>query len=285
MLALFVVLVHLVLVAAAGSHPRHRKVGNCLLYLFEILPRTGHSAPSAQPPMVSVPLENTEKLVWTVMVSIENVKFKVLVDTGSSGLWVLSSECKNPEFVEKSKYVPKNLPEQNPETFNLEYINTRVEGVVHSDTVTIGSIRLDNHYFGGATKVESHCRLEGILGLPPTISTVHGPSFINHPDFLREAIEQRKISPKFSINLASPNPRLHLGGIDHRGYTGPIEYHKVVAGGKHWILENCHLTIQQAGHQRTTHTVQLLGRRSLIDTGATAIYGHPEVVKGFCIQS
>ncbi|KAK2462877.1 hypothetical protein APHAL10511_005075 [Amanita phalloides] len=287
-LSLFVVLARLALLAATGSRPRRRNVGKSTQFSkrnnltdvhytnsdlsirdTECCKHTGHSGPSDHPPMISVPLEkNMKTLVWTAMMSIENIEFtgKVLVDTGAIDLLVFPH-----------KDLPENMSGQMPETFDISYMdNRRVEGIVHSGTVSLGSIILDNQYFGGARRVVTgYFEWDGVLGLPPFPAV---RSSIHHPNFLHEAIKQHKIFPKFAIKPGAA-PQLHFG-IDHDAYTSSIEYHKIVVDAIDWTLKDCYITVQRPGQHGTVSILQLPIHRTHIDSGAGLIFGDPRTVKG-----
>lgn len=100
--------------------------------------------------------------------------FEVIFDTGSSDLWVTSSECKSPFCIFKSKYKSKasSTYVANGTAFIIKYGSGPVEGFTSSDAMILSpDLKLRGQMFGEVVKVSglgpafALGKFDGILGL------------------------------------------------------------------------------------------------------------------------
>jgi len=153
--------------------------------------------------------------------------FTILFDTGSSNLWVPSSQCGGCIFHTKyvssqsSTYVP------NGEVFNITYGSGSLSGFLSQDEVHIGSLDIKDQVFAEATEEPGitflFAHFDGIMGLGwPRISVDQVvPPFQN-------AIAQGQITnPVFAFSLGKTDGsvgELILGGTNPAKYTGSITW-------------------------------------------------------------
>lgn len=152
--------------------------------------------------------------------------FKVILDTGSSNLWVPSSECGSIACYLHSKYDSSSSStyKSNGTEFDIQYGSGSLSGFVSQDVVTIGDIKIEKQDFAEATKEPGLAfafgRFDGILGLGyDTIS-------VNHivPPFYK-MLEQKLIDePVFAFYLADQEgeSEVTFGGVDKSKYTGKL---------------------------------------------------------------
>ncbi|KAK0649418.1 vacuolar protease A precursor [Cercophora newfieldiana] len=152
--------------------------------------------------------------------------FKVVLDTGSSNLWVPSSECGSIACYLHSKYDSSSSStyKSNGTSFDIQYGSGSLSGFVSQDTVTIGDITVKGQDFAEATSEPGLAfafgRFDGIMGLGyDTIS-------VNHivPPFYK-MIEQKLIDePVFAFYLADQEGQSEVvfGGVDSNHYKGKL---------------------------------------------------------------
>jgi saccharopepsin len=155
--------------------------------------------------------------------------FKVVLDTGSSNLWVPGRSCTSIACFLHAKYdaTTSSTYKANGTAFAIQYGSGSLEGYVSQDTLTIGDLTIKKQDFAEATKEPGLAfafgKFDGILGLAyDTISVNHiTPPFYN-------AINQGLLSqPLFTFRLGyseEDGGEAVFGGIDSSHYTGNITY-------------------------------------------------------------
>jgi len=159
--------------------------------------------------------------------------FNVVFDTGSSNLWVPSSECPILNLACKSHnqydHTKSSTYVANGSSFAIEYGSGAVSGFLSEDVVGFGGLNIQSQTFGEAMHEPGLsffvAKFDGLLGMGyVTISVDHvTPVWYN-------IISQGLVSdPVFAFWLAQ-NPsatvggELSLGGVDASRYTGSISY-------------------------------------------------------------
>ncbi|RYP71831.1 hypothetical protein DL770_008069 [Monosporascus sp. CRB-9-2] len=154
--------------------------------------------------------------------------FKVILDTGSSNLWVPSSQCGSIACYLHNKYdsSASSTYKANGSDFEIRYGSGSLSGFVSQDDVTIGDITVTGQDFAEATSEPGLAfafgRFDGILGLGFDRLSVNGivPPFYN-------MINQKKIDDAvFAFYLSgesgSDDSEITFGGVDKEHYTGKI---------------------------------------------------------------
>ena len=156
-------------------------------------------------------------------------KFKVVLDTGSSNLWVPSSECGSIACYLHNKYDSSSSStfQKNGSEFEIRYGSGSLSGFVSEDTVKIGDLKLEHQQFAEATSEPGLAfafgRFDGILGLGFDSISVNKivPPFYN-------MLNQKKIDkPVFAFYLGDANKEgqdsvATFGGVDKDHYTGEL---------------------------------------------------------------
>ncbi|KAF7352759.1 Aspartic peptidase A1 [Mycena venus] len=155
--------------------------------------------------------------------------FKVILDTGSSNLWVPSTSCTSIACFLHAKYDSKSSStyKANGTAFSIQYGSGSMEGFVSNDMLAIGDLKISKQDFAEATKEPGLAfafgKFDGILGLAYDRISVNGivPPFYN-------MIDQKLIDePVFSFRIGSSEEdggEAIFGGIDDSAYTGKITY-------------------------------------------------------------
>ncbi|THH28949.1 hypothetical protein EUX98_g5234 [Antrodiella citrinella] len=155
--------------------------------------------------------------------------FKVILDTGSSNLWVPSVQCTSIACFLHTKYdnTKSSTYKVNGTEFSIQYGTGSMEGFVSKDTLTIGDITIKNQLFAEATKEPgltfAFGKFDGILGL------AYDRIAVNHitPPFFEMVNQGLLDSAVFSFRLGSSEEdggEAVFGGIDPSAYTGSIHY-------------------------------------------------------------
>ena len=147
-------------------------------------------------------------------------------DTGSSNLWVPSSECFSIACFLHSSYTSSDSStyHKNGTKFSIQYGSGSMEGFISQDTVTIGDITIKHQDFAEATSEPGLAfafgQFDGILGLGfDTISVNHvTPPFYNMVN--KDLVDAPVFA--FYITDAEGQSEMVLGGVDESHYTGPV---------------------------------------------------------------
>jgi len=156
--------------------------------------------------------------------------FKVVLDTGSSNLWVPSSECGSIACYLHTKYDSSSSStyKKNGTAFEIRYGSGELSGFVSQDTMTIGDLTIKNQVFAEATEEPGLAfafgRFDGILGLG--YDTISVNKIV--PPFY-EMINQGLLDePVFAFYLGDTNngegdeSEAIFGGINKDHYTGKL---------------------------------------------------------------
>ncbi|ANB11073.1 proteinase A [Sugiyamaella lignohabitans] len=182
---------------------------------------------------VDVPLTNYVNAQYFTEISLGNPpqQFKVVLDTGSSNLWVPSSECGSIACYLHEKYdsSASSSYKSNGSDFEIHYGSGSVSGFVSQDTLKIGSLTIPNQDFAEITSEPGLAfafgKFDGILGLAyDTISVNHiVPPIYN-------AIKDKLLDEnKFSFHLgdtakSAAGGTATFGGIDEDLFEGKLTY-------------------------------------------------------------
>jgi saccharopepsin len=155
--------------------------------------------------------------------------FKVILDTGSSNLWVPSKQCTSIACFLHAKFDSSSSTtyKANGSEFSIQYGSGSMEGFVSNDVLTIGDLEISGLDFAEATKEPGLAfafgKFDGILGLAYNTISVNG---IVPPVY--KALDQGLLDePVFSFRLGSSEEdggEAIFGGIDTSAYTGDITY-------------------------------------------------------------
>ena len=83
-----------------------------------------------------------------------SAQFKVILDTGSSNLWVPSTKCSSIACFLHAKYDSSQSSTYvaNGTSFKIQYGSGSMEGFVSKDLLTIGDLSIPDQDFAEATK-------------------------------------------------------------------------------------------------------------------------------------
>ncbi|KAJ6143394.1 hypothetical protein N7471_002847 [Penicillium samsonianum] len=155
--------------------------------------------------------------------------FKVVLDTGSSNLWVPSSQCSSIACFLHSKYDSSSSStyQKNGSEFEIRYGSGSLSGFVSRDTLQIGDLKVEGQDFAEATNEPGLAfafgRFDGILGLG--YDTISVNKMI--PPFYHMINQKLVDEPVFAFYLGDAskdgdNSEATFGGIDKSHYTGEL---------------------------------------------------------------
>ncbi|RXW24658.1 hypothetical protein EST38_g1144 [Candolleomyces aberdarensis] len=179
----------------------------------------------------NVPLSNFMNAQYFAEITLGQPpqSFKVILDTGSSNLWVPSVKCTSIACFLHTKYdsSQSSTYKANGSEFSIQYGSGSMEGFVSNDVLTIGDITIKNQDFAEATKEPGLAfafgKFDGILGL------AYDRISVNHitPPFYSMINQKLLDSPVFSFRIGSSEEdggEAIFGGIDHEAYRGKLHY-------------------------------------------------------------
>ncbi|KAH9006841.1 aspartic peptidase A1 [Lactarius hatsudake] len=179
----------------------------------------------------NVPLTNFMNAQYYTEISLGTPpqSFKVILDTGSSNLWVPSTQCTSIACFLHTKFDSgaSSTYKPNGTAFAIRYGSGSMEGFISRDHLTIGDLTIQGQLFAEAVKEPGLAfafgKFDGILGLAyDTIAVNHVP-----PPFYEMINQDLIYEPVFSFRLGSSEDdggEAVFGGIDHSAYTGKISY-------------------------------------------------------------
>ncbi|PPJ49963.1 hypothetical protein CBER1_04703 [Cercospora berteroae] len=155
-------------------------------------------------------------------------EFKVVLDTGSSNLWVPSQECGSIACYLHSKYDhgESSTYKKNGSSFAIRYGSGSLEGYVSQDTVQIGDLKIKDQLFAEATSEPGLAfafgRFDGILGLGYDTISVNGipPPFYNMID--QGLLDEKVFAFYLSSTDKGDESEAIFGGVNKDHYTGDL---------------------------------------------------------------
>ncbi|RMZ89732.1 hypothetical protein DV736_g3028, partial [Chaetothyriales sp. CBS 134916] len=177
-----------------------------------------------------VPVENflNAQYFSTIGLGSPAQEFKVILDTGSSNLWVPSKSCGSIACYLHQKYDSEasSSYKKNGSDFGIRYGSGEVAGFISEDTLRIGDLAIKGQLFGEATSEPGLAfafgKFDGILGLGyDSIAVNHIP-----PPFYNMVNQGLIDEPVFAFYLGSTDDGTDsvatFGGIDATAYSGKL---------------------------------------------------------------
>jgi cathepsin D len=228
-----------------------------------------------------VPMVNVDDELWTANITIGTPvpqPFRVVMDTGSSNLWIPSSFCQNTGCNGKFKYdhsKSKTYVADTCEPLFIPYGTGFLLGYLSNDTVNVGGISVQSVEFGEAIYVADFFEdlpLDGILGLAyPSISQDDVLPVFDQM-MAQKLVEKNQFSVYLSNIEGDTSSALLLGGTDPQYYTGDFVYSQVVFPS-YWLVGADYLAVGGNIVYVCDFTCP-----TVIDTGTSIIVGPPYIL-------
>ncbi|XP_006460688.1 hypothetical protein AGABI2DRAFT_192307 [Agaricus bisporus var. bisporus H97] len=212
--------------------------------------------------------------------------FDVVLDTGSSDLWIADTSCRtcptSARLYDASKS-SSNQPSANGQTTTIRYGSGQVSGSVAQDTVSMAGFTIPSQTFLQADEVSRSLvdsELSGIMGLAfDTISSTRSTPFWQALAQNGELATQEmgfwltRAGNVQGSNSVVPGGVFTLGGINSTFINGDIDFVDLVADPQpsFWLLPLTDAIVQG-------QSIQISAGLSAIDTGTTLIGGPTDEV-------
>ncbi|KAG2107864.1 aspartic peptidase domain-containing protein [Suillus cothurnatus] len=234
----------------------------------------------SEPAPATIPItdevENDSSYSGVVSIGTPPQNFNLVLDTGSSDLWVATTSCTScgsdiPEFNPSKSSTYKATSSQ----LEIDYGSGSAQGIVAQDSVTFGSFEMSQELLA-VTNITSRLiddGLSGIMGLGfASISALQTTPFwealYNANDLAEPLFSfylERYVNQANQIS-AAPGGVLTLGGTNSSLYNGSIEYLNLTGPSSYWLL-----TVSSVTVQGKTIPIDPLSGLAAIDTGTTLI--------------
>jgi hypothetical protein len=200
-------------------------------------------------------------------------------DTGSSDLWVFSSETpSNQQGGQKLYQIEESstATRLDNHTWSIHYGDgSHSSGNVYLDTVSVGGVNVFQQAVESATYVSSSfvsdAASSGLLGLGfDSLNTVTPKK---QKTFISNALESLEMG-LFTANLKKAEPgNYNFGFIDETEFTGPLTFVDVNSTAGHWQFQASGFSIQAANStgNDTASMFVPISHSAIADTGTTLL--------------
>ena len=217
-----------------------------------------------------------------------NQHFTGILDTGSSNVWVPGSNCTSSACQHKERFdqassttfTTKNQP------LSITYGTGQMEGIVGSDSVTMGGLTVDNQGFGVASQLSDNflaSPFDGIFGL-----AYKSLAKDQVTPWMDNAVQQGLIDKAiFSFYLSNDpgkgDARLIIGEPDPDYYQGEIEWHPLQSlrgNAPEDLYYNITFDGIYSGNQQVPLLCNYVGScKAIVDSGTSLIVGPSEDIE------
>eukprot|EP00003_Mantamonas_plastica_P018877 TRINITY_DN307_c0_g1_i1.p1 TRINITY_DN307_c0_g1~~TRINITY_DN307_c0_g1_i1.p1 ORF type:complete len:418 (-),score=113.32 TRINITY_DN307_c0_g1_i1:196-1359(-) len=189
-------------------------------------------------------LINYQELQYYGEISIGNPaqNFEVVMDTGSSNLWIPSKNCTDPACMDHTRYDhdASNTYAPNGTAFSIQYGTGSVSGFLSIDNVVVaGGALVNQQTFGEATTMASfftNTKPDGILGLAfRSISTDDVETVFDNM-VNQGVVDNAEFGFYLSKTAGDSSSEILFGGTDSSLYTGDFQY-VPLSRDLYWMFE------------------------------------------------
>jgi hypothetical protein len=205
-------------------------------------------------------------------------KFQVIFDTGSSDLWVASSNCDSScgrhakyDASKSSTYIA------NGTTFDIEYGSGPVSGYQSVDNMNMGSLVVNQQEFAEVTNAEGlgaaykMGKFDGILGMAfPILSVNSVPTAFEN--LYSQGLVEENLFAFYLGNSKMDKGELTLGGINADHYTGDITWVPLLHA-TYWEISMENVQVGGTSYAPSNEM------KAIVDTGTSIMTGPSEQVR------
>ncbi|KAB5594986.1 Lysosomal aspartic protease [Ceratobasidium theobromae] len=225
----------------------------------------------------------------SIAVGTPPVAFNVILDTGSSDLWLASSTCYTgcrniPTFDASNSTTYKNLTT----SFSIRYGSGQAAGELASDSVQMAGFQVTNQVFALADQVSANLLsnpISGLMGLGWSSIASSGATpmwqTLAKGSQWSEPVMSFFLTRFINVNGAAsqePGGEFMMGGTNSQLYTGDIDYVNIPTGRQsYWLIPLTGLTVNGA-------SVLSGSVNAAIDTGTTLVGGPTDAISSIFAQ-
>ncbi|KAF9432318.1 hypothetical protein BGZ76_010971 [Entomortierella beljakovae] len=185
--------------------------------------------------------------VAAVVIGTPSQEFSVVLDTGSSDLWVSSISCRTLTCLNLRRFVPSRSRSfrETSQPWSITYADSsQVSGIVGSDDITVAGITVLNQTFGLATVNTggtASAGVDGILGLGfDSNAEISGANTVITNMIANGQIDESIVSVWLNKAVdqdpeSTYGGQFIFGGVDDSLFTGSITYVNVTST-KNWEI-------------------------------------------------
>lgn len=234
-----------------------------------------------------------------ILVGTPGQVFKVVMDTGSSNLWVPGHRCFSLACWIHPTYHPGRSTTYKPNgtSFSIQYGSGSLTGSFNTDNVQVGNLVVHGQSFAESTKEPgltfSVAKFDGILGLAfqslsvgyqvPLFDNMVAQGLVNENLFgvwlnNVESSSSESLSDDNAVMTSTPGGEITFGGLDERHYTGSITYVPLIAE-TYWLFKvdriYIHTPAATYGDDDATENKHNFGTNvgAILDTGTSLLTG------------
>ncbi|KAG0692345.1 acid protease [Suillus ampliporus] len=227
----------------------------------------------------------------TIAIGTPPMSYNVILDTGSSDLWLTSSTCglgsscgTSPTYDPATSSSFQNLSM----AFEIQYGSGAVFGYIAEETVQMAGFSVEQQGFGVVNALSSDFNqnpVSGIMGLAwaPLAATEQTPFWQTLAsggswDSALFGVQLTRYGNASSATQNEPGGVINMGYTNSSLYTGSIEYYGLVGTPLYWEINMNTLTVQGI-------SIDIAGVSTvIIDTGTTNIAGPATAVASIYAQ-
>lgn len=226
------------------------------------------------------PVEGDSEWLTPVQIGSPAQTLTLDFDTGSSDLWVFSTETSAGQVNGQTEYSPgksSTAKKVTGATWSIQYGDgSSSSGDVWTDTVTVGGLTVSAQAVEAAKSVSSaftsESDLDGLLGLG--FSSINTVSPKKQKTFFDNAMSSLD-APVFTADLRQDAPgKYNFGYIDSAAYTGSITYTDVDSSNGWWEFTSSGYAVGSGSLVKTAID-------GIADTGTTLLLLPNSVVKAY----
>ncbi|KAI0917955.1 hypothetical protein AcV5_002754 [Taiwanofungus camphoratus] len=228
--------------------------------------------------------------IGSLAIGTPGQSFDVILDTGSSDLWVASQNSTTdvPNGVSTFKPSSSSTFKSENKPFDITYDSGAAAGTLAQDTVQLAGFKVNSQTFAVVNQVSN-----GVLSTP--VSGLMGLAWSNiassgaTPFWQSLAISSGTLdSPLFAFQLTrfnnasnvqdlEPGGTFTMGAVNNSLFTGNIDYQDIPSGQVgYWIQQIADLTVQGTSINLSSSTGT---PNAAIDTGTTLVGGPSDVIE------
>jgi len=208
--------------------------------------------------------------------------FNVVLDTGSSNLWIPSSQCPWYELAcdlhNKYDHGKSSTYKANGTNFQIQYGSGSMSGFLSQDNVVLGGLTAKGQVFAEAVSEPGltfvAAQFDGILGLGFDTISVDGVPPVWYNLVAQGQVDEPVFAFWLNRNAAdNAGGELVLGGVDTNHYTGDFIYTNITKEGYWQFLAHDFLI-----NGKSQGFCPAGGCKTIADTGTSLLAGPTEVV-------